>query len=394
MSLKVTAIFSHLIFSAESAIQRGYTVSDIVEAETLKNDREQHNRSSDSMDNSPTGSITHTTTGNLAKVRNKFHHSLLAKTHSKDLSNSKSCPSIQRALNPLCCYIRKYYLPLPNLEITSNEPDNKTIKKLLHRAQSYKSLIAPSNHDDFWKTISNLPYIDDAPTDIAANSVYSTPQVKPRRNSIHRLIRAISHQILPEIQREYDPQIGKYAVSTLDGLSLPAESGSEVDNAQEVFSLGVPSIEDDANESIQDGAEAAEADDPFNDHWNCFKYNCQERPIAVDLGYDDIAKTFWNNDFYNNAKYNAGTPWHDLVGMFSNNALATQQADKEEMEAEGSWNPSDWNSSDIGQAESYLIADNVLGDIISEDNESENQFLWLFGESYFIDNDFSESVDN
>jgi hypothetical protein len=442
------------LIEAENAIQRGFTVSDIVEAETLKQDREKL-KSADSMDsNSPPGSSTQQIAG---QVRKKFRPCLLAvnssRIHTKNHlplhsnNNLLSCsspsllhcpstensialsvenfktlsiqtnnnrmsdtnPRIERATNPLCCYSRRYFLPLPS---TSQQTPQQTIQMLLLRAKNSKASSSSSELNDFMRRTQALPFIDDdsnGSLDLRsqhnfklAHSTASTPQ--QRRPSLKRLMRRFSHQILPKIANEGNPQVSEYATQMLNKLHVPLVSTSinieqenldteEDDN--DAFSLGIPSIfmlDNDDAESIQDGKEAAEADDPFTDHWNSTKFNCQERPIVVDLGFDDTAKSFWNNDFYNNNKYNSGTPWHDLVGMFSNNALARQQADDEEMEEkeEGSWNLADWNASEIGQAASYLMVDGVLGELVFDDNDEEddsagNPLQWLFGNGYFVD---------
>lgn len=341
-------------------------------------------------------------------------------------TNMSHNPSIIRAPNPLCCYTRRYYLPLPDRLSTPGpcqrriQQKQQTLQMLLARVQHYKtqqSSSTPSEFNDFMRRTQKLPYIDDADS-VSTRSQQkfrtapSTPlRTKRRPSLLHRLFRTVSQQIVPKIEDENSEGIGEYAIKALSRLNLSTktidpivdvkvdESQCEEESEEEIHKLGIPLIsqldlDDDDDESVEDGVKATEADDPFNEHWNNFKYNGQERPIVADLGFDDTAKSFWNNDFYNSNKYNAGTPWHDLVGMFSNNAIARQQADDEEMEekeAEDSWNPADWNSSEIGQAASFLVADDVLGELIfneEEDDEEEsdsNLFRWLFGEGYFIE---------
>ncbi|KAF7634091.1 POU domain protein [Meloidogyne graminicola] len=55
-------------------------------------------------------------------------------------------------------------------------------------------------------------------------------------------------------------------------------------------------------------------DDPFFNCWNNQQWNCQERPVQIDLGFDDRIKTFWNGDFWNNTKWSSGPCWHEIIG--------------------------------------------------------------------------------
>ncbi|CAK5090225.1 unnamed protein product [Meloidogyne enterolobii] len=55
-------------------------------------------------------------------------------------------------------------------------------------------------------------------------------------------------------------------------------------------------------------------DDPFFNYWNNQQWNCQERPVQIDLGFADRIKTFWNGDWWNNTKWSSGTDWHELIG--------------------------------------------------------------------------------
>jgi len=55
-------------------------------------------------------------------------------------------------------------------------------------------------------------------------------------------------------------------------------------------------------------------DDPFFNYWHNQHWNCQERPIQIDLGFADRIKTFWNGDWWNNTKWSSGTDWHELIG--------------------------------------------------------------------------------
>uniref|UniRef100_A0A915MWJ3 Uncharacterized protein n=1 Tax=Meloidogyne javanica TaxID=6303 RepID=A0A915MWJ3_MELJA len=55
-------------------------------------------------------------------------------------------------------------------------------------------------------------------------------------------------------------------------------------------------------------------DDPFLNYWNNQQWNCQERPVQIDLGFADRIKTFWNGDWWNNTKWSSGTDWHELIG--------------------------------------------------------------------------------
>ncbi|KAI6205861.1 POU-specific domain-containing protein [Aphelenchoides besseyi] len=128
--------------------------------------------------------------------------------------------------------------------------------------------------------------------------------------------------------------------------------------------------DDEAQSAIEDGAKAAAEDDPFSKHWNNTHWNGQERPIIVDHGYDDRPKSFWNNDFWNSNKYNAGTSWHELVGMFSNVSIARQQAEDADTEsADNPWNPANWNSPDVAQA-AVWIADDTVGMLEEMSNDN------------------------
>ncbi|KAI6210674.1 POU domain protein [Aphelenchoides besseyi] len=139
----------------------------------------------------------------------------------------------------------------------------------------------------------------------------------------------------------------------------------------EVLATVVKGDKDNETQSaIEDGAEATAKDDPFSEHWNNTHWNGQERPIIVDLGFDYMPKSFWNNDFWNSNKYNAGTSWHELVGMFSSVSIARQQAEDDDTEsADNPWNPANWNSPDVAQA-AVWIADDTVG--MLEEMNSDN----------------------
>lgn len=81
----------------------------------------------------------------------------------------------------------------------------------------------------------------------------------------------------------------------------------------------------------------AAADDAFSLHWNNQQWNAQERPVQVDLGYDEQCKAFWNHSWWNNAKWAAGTAYHELIGAMEH---APTYAN-EELSA-GAWNPQEW----------------------------------------------------
>lgn len=288
---------------------------------------------------------------------------------------------------------------------------------LLQRAQGPSSSKPDDFLSDFLQRAHALPYIDeeDSNTSYPVDS-RPPPEVLPipRRSLMQKLTRLFGKR-----DNDYS-KVPEYAARTIDRLDVPVlnitttnnnDNGNNLKNQSEAsdaavnaeeeskrFSFGLPSVksliiseEDDENDQPNmGGAEATASDDPFVDHFNNFSYNCMERPVAVDLGYDDTAKTYWNNDFYNNAKYNAGTPWHELVGMFSSVAIARQQADEEETEAnEDSWNPANWNASDVEQAAFFWATDDITGDLIFDNDEQEAEesaFTNLF--SRIFDNGF------
>ncbi|KAI1730390.1 homeobox protein ceh-18 [Ditylenchus destructor] len=111
------------------------------------------------------------------------------------------------------------------------------------------------------------------------------------------------------------------------------------------------------------GSNPAQNDDVFCEHWNSFHWNVQERPAMVDMGYDDMAKSFWNHDFWNNNKYNSGTTWRDIMNMYSYSPTYDNDAIEE-----STWNPADWNTFEWGAAALFAI-DDVIGEEASEDED-------------------------
>ena len=141
--------------------------------------------------------------------------------------------------------------------------------------------------------------------------------------------------------------------------------------------LGVDEIADDEDDdhSVEDGAEATAADSPFAGHWNAFDWCGQERPALVDCGYDDDAVAYWNNQWWNNARYNAGTSWHDLINMFCSGSLERQRAEDEELEERGiggsagggGWNMAEW--SEAAALPAAFGALDAAGDLAEKLNE-------------------------
>lgn len=111
-------------------------------------------------------------------------------------------------------------------------------------------------------------------------------------------------------------------------------------------------INNDADDYESEDENPIVNEDPFNEHWNNFHWNGQERPSIVDMGYDDTPKSFWNNDIWNSNKYNVGTSWHDLINMYATSPsdLHTSYDPGEIIEDDENltthWNLSDWNASD------------------------------------------------
>ncbi|CAD5228862.1 unnamed protein product [Bursaphelenchus okinawaensis] len=112
-------------------------------------------------------------------------------------------------------------------------------------------------------------------------------------------------------------------------------------------------------EEDEDGALQTLDNDVFKNHFNSTHWNGQERPVQVDLGYDDSFKTFWNNDWWNNNQYNYGMPWQDQSNFFCSVALQTQQDDYDAFDND--WNQSEWNSIERTQALGW--AEDVAEDV-------------------------------
>lgn len=94
-------------------------------------------------------------------------------------------------------------------------------------------------------------------------------------------------------------------------------------------------------------------DDPFVAHWNNCGWNCQERPSIVDMGYDNFSKSFWNQDFWNNNKYNAGTGWHDLINMLSYSPTYDRDSFEQTI-----WNLTLWNSVELLDTNKEIFIEN------------------------------------
>uniref|UniRef100_A0A915P907 POU domain protein n=1 Tax=Meloidogyne floridensis TaxID=298350 RepID=A0A915P907_9BILA len=87
-------------------------------------------------------------------------------------------------------------------------------------------------------------------------------------------------------------------------------------------------------------------DDPFFNYWNNQQWNCQERPVQIDLGFADRIKTFWNGDWWNNTKWSSGTDWHELIGNLEFSPVYGHSE-----AANDEWNRQEWKNNHHSEEE-------------------------------------------
>jgi hypothetical protein len=406
---------------AEVAISHGFTVSDIVDA---ADNIPASSHTSPKSEDDPDTTTTFGTEPKVRKklfVRNRGRRKSYLPLPSSSSSHSQPSSSVPMQAKPASvgCYSREYYLPLPQRPLSPENP-NQTLQALLHRAQTrlnnniHLAAVLRQPISDFLKRIQALPYIDDdirpiitdALIEINAKLVdqpafinYTTRGFKPKRrvSPWRRLKRWFLRRFKPTRRTPNNTNVSEYAVRVLKDLGIPLmeierqnstttdsasndhsserdEFNSSNDKSPDAFSLGVPTIPPDDYdwESIDDGAEATAEDDPFFEHWNHGQWNGVQRPSIVDLGYEDVAQSFWNNVRWNSAKYNSAMS-SELIGMFSAAALARIQEDSEEMLEADEWNASDWNTMFVAED---LVEDVVFGDYEEGEEDEMPISLW------------------
>uniref|UniRef100_A0A914DKK7 POU-specific domain-containing protein n=1 Tax=Acrobeloides nanus TaxID=290746 RepID=A0A914DKK7_9BILA len=117
---------------------------------------------------------------------------------------------------------------------------------------------------------------------------------------------------------------------------------SEVEELKNFYMTREEEEDDDQSDN------GADEDDPDAYNWDNFQWNGQEKPSNTDIGFEDLPRTFWNCEIWNNNKYNSGLTWR---GLGSTLAFSMTKKNDEIDDVGGNftpWNETIWNSAQTG----------------------------------------------